>query len=1294
MAPKKRVPSSSSSRRSNQSIHQSQPAKFGIQHFFERHSQATAAAAATVVSSTPSNLTNPSPDTEPEPTRCDPPATAAAPQNVEEKECEDPTLLSPEIGKTVSVKRFRFSPGMLIKQSQDDGAEEVTWKISPVNERLRSFTTKQLQDATVASKLSASRLRPCSQENSPCFGERLEKWMCSPTMVAPGKTVGYSKRVSFQDMLHRNGSDNNADSSTVSMMELQSPFRTPPSTSYVSLEPVGDASCHGTSDQLGSIQHRKALLELLDQVEDAIAVESSSDGSTLCLTEGHMKDARKMHIMSEKQHKASVDISEEQHKMFVNMPEGDISAHCNQNFLVLEVYLYFYTFKSLRKIYSHVLRLLNEQSGQERALHLCDEWLVQFYSLIGPGDTINVIGKFNGQDRCVVDRHKNLLIIHPQILVSGTRVASSFSCPRRAVLDERLKTAEHSSSALIGTLLHQIFQNYCFLQAGLLKDFPTRAFMEEYAGNVLQQNIEHLYACGASESDTYTKLIEAIPRMLDWINVFRDGQAHVLCLSPSIIQVIDIEEMAWAPRYGLKGMIDASLRVKMGSVDNVPNEKIIPLELKTGKGTSGQVSFSFFLVEGMDGSLRPSLLETAAMEHRAQVILYTLLMSERCGNDWLLSHSLFRYLNRGIDSGLIYYLHTNQTQGIKVQRSDLVGIIMRRNELATDILKASTSQCLPPMLWVLVHLYAKAVAISMFVRCIIRLMVVTGIGGFLRGGAKRSGSGRANRAGARRIRSIPWQTADPGGSRLRAGVDSLRCGRIEPIRSAVQNHAAKYLAQNLAIRQLPVALSRHLRLPGSSSSTVESDLACEIWRIDKDNAASSYAIMRFDSGGILSQDPAISYVQSKSTLNDDQRRAIHKILAAKDYALILGMPGTGKTSTMGIDFIRIGRKEAVHDGIREHCHSATATGKQNLEDVKQKMEHVRVVGVTCLGINHPLLAKRKFDVCIMDEAGQIALPVCIEFVSTEVSLGPLMFATKFVLVGDHYQLPPLVQSAEALENGLGISLFRRLSEAHPHAISALQCQYRMCAGIMELSNALIYGNRLRCGSPDIANAKLKFSCGRQLKSWIKECLSLLSGEIYSDTLPAHEIVRELVNRDVAGDDIGIITPYNSQVDLIRRTAGAAAEIHTIDKYQLNILEEAINMHLPLQGRDKDCILVSFVRSNDRSTSFTASLLGDWHRINVALTRAKVGVLPAATVACLSTLRWCYTATVQSTRLVLPTNKIMIHERTGTGVEIPTVSTSQSLIAPAPGSEHERERRERRRGGCLAGPGDVGVSRIE
>jgi superfamily I DNA and/or RNA helicase len=46
-----------------------------------------------------------------------------------------------------------------------------------------------------------------------------------------------------------------------------------------------------------------------------------------------------------------------------------------------------------------------------------------------------------------------------------------------------------------------------------------------------------------------------------------------------------------------------------------------------------------------------------------------------------------------------------------------------------------------------------------------------------------------------------------------------------------------------------------------------------------------------------------------------------------------------------------------------------------------------------------MFRRRKFDYCIVDEASQITLPVC---------LGPLRFADVFVLVGDHYQLPPLV----------------------------------------------------------------------------------------------------------------------------------------------------------------------------------------------------------------------------------------------------------------------------------------------
>lgn len=123
------------------------------------------------------------------------------------------------------------------------------------------------------------------------------------------------------------------------------------------------------------------------------------------------------------------------------------------------------------------------------------------------------------------------------------------------------------------------------------------------------------------------------------------------------LQVLDIEEMAWAPRYGLKGMVDASVRVTIESNRNETNEKIVPLEFKTGKAPNGQASicslwnqlvriyitfsFSNKKFQTYEWCLWNCALLTccsyyllwlfvqSSMEHSAQVILYTLLMSER-----------------------------------------------------------------------------------------------------------------------------------------------------------------------------------------------------------------------------------------------------------------------------------------------------------------------------------------------------------------------------------------------------------------------------------------------------------------------------------------------------------------------------------------------------------------------------------------------------------------------------------------------------------------------------------------
>nr|GMC75970.1 DNA replication ATP-dependent helicase/nuclease DNA2 [Ipomoea batatas] len=186
----------------------------------------------------------------------------------------------------------------------------------------------------------------------------------------------------------------------------------------------------------------------------------------------------------------------------------------------------------------------------------------------------------------------------------------------------------------------------------------------------------------------------------------------------------------------------------------------------------------------------------------------------------------------------------------------------------------------------------------------------------------------------------------------------------------------------------------------------------------------------------------------------------------------------------------------------------------------------------------------------------------------------------------------------------------------------MQSQYRMCKEIMELSNTLIYGNRLRCGSSEVENAKLTYSCSIAGPPWIKEVMNpnkpvifintdlLLAFETndrksLSNPIEAYiisEVSNKLVNTGISQEDIGIITPYNSQADLIRQTVSKSVEIHTIDKYQ---------------GRDKDCILVSFVRSNESPKSSVSTLLGDWHRINVALTRAKKKLIMVGSCATLS-----------------------------------------------------------------------------
>ncbi len=131
--------------------------------------------------------------------------------------------------------------------------------------------------------------------------------------------------------------------------------------------------------------------------------------------------------------------------------------------------------------------------------------------------------------------------------------------------------------------------------------------------------------------------------------------------------------------------------------------------------------------------------------------------------------------------------------------------------------------------------------------------------------------------------------------------------------------------------------------------------------------------------------------------------------------------------------------------------------------------------------------RKRFDYCIVDEASQLTLPSCV---------GAIRLAQSFVLVGDHYQLPPLVRSKTALKEGFGESLFKQLAEAHPQAMVQLRSQYRMSEEIMFVANRLVYNNLLRCGSDEVGKQRLEIrnvilscrSCEANLQCWMRVVL--------------------------------------------------------------------------------------------------------------------------------------------------------------------------------------------------------------
>ncbi len=106
-----------------------------------------------------------------------------------------------------------------------------------------------------------------------------------------------------------------------------------------------------------------------------------------------------------------------------------------------------------------------------------------------PESYVHIIGDFDHLGQCIVDNSQNLLILHPDHLISSTVVGDSFTCTRKAVLEARVKAASDANQAtLYGHLLHEIFQEA--LKANKWDDDFMTSLIETIATRSLESLFE------------------------------------------------------------------------------------------------------------------------------------------------------------------------------------------------------------------------------------------------------------------------------------------------------------------------------------------------------------------------------------------------------------------------------------------------------------------------------------------------------------------------------------------------------------------------------------------------------------------------------------------------------------------------------------------------------------------------------------------------------------------------------------------------------------------------------------
>ncbi|KAJ7044139.1 Dna2-domain-containing protein [Mycena alexandri] len=925
---------------------------------------------------------------------------------------------------------------------------------------------------------------------------------------------------------------------------------------------------------------------------------------------------------------------------------------------------------------------VNLMSNTEcRSVILTDEWA---RTDVRVGDIINVLGSFTNSRTSTpsisITASHNFIILHPDLLLTPSALSSALECRRKPLLSSLVRSSSDTTPALVwGNILHEVMQ--ACMSAGRWEDL----WVEEKIEEVIREKISDIAKINLSVEDARReiklrakglkafseKYISDSPQPQALLTNTRGGPKESSRLA--ISQLLDIEEDIWSPVWGLKGKIDATVLAVIADLESPTAKAVVtsgpkPFEIKTGRPVAGlehraqTMLYTLLTEERYGAEVSSGLLFYTQSEEvvrvpaarndikgligaRNEMAVYMARRMQKKdyrkgGGEAKVPEAAEPFLPRTIDDERTckrcFSLDT-----CMLYRKAVENVVDTDSPIA-DIYDLKTGHITPAQAAFFKQWEA---LLSLEEQDAVRFKKEL----WTMGAAERETKGRCfssmlldasfspdpTTLKTSKIHSFTYQLTRS------ASAPSLLNGHIsvgDPITVSVEPNLlalARGFVLDLTPSSVVVGVDHELsletiatRLSRFRGSGVGAPSA-PIFRVDKDELYGGMGRMRDNLAHLFYADgdarrlelvvdlkapvfaeesaPPAHLGRHFEHLNANQQDAMRKVLAAQDYAMILGMPGTGKTTVIAaIIKVLVALGKTVL--LTSYTHSAVDTILLKLKDKVDfgilrigNVDKARYIFLNAGGV-HPEI--QQFTLAAR------RTPTTVEQLEQQI-MSPPVVATTCLSVRNH----------DARKGGLDVSLFRRLSDAHPQAVVNMAHQYRMNEDIMTLSNRLVYGDRLRCGSEAVARQSLvlpdrgflqNMHVGKACHSdgcWIDRLMAESCKAVFVDTdaVPAldsrvgdlvqneveanlvYQVTETLLRSGVPAEQIGIISVYRQQLKLLGHLLAErkGIEILTADRSQ---------------GRDKECIIISMVRSND--TGYVGDLIKDWRRMNVSFTRAR------------------------------------------------------------------------------------------